>query len=208
MSPSHGHDDGPAPSSGRLFPRVPAYAWRWFQRSRPVVNEAARRLTGRDASASFVDELRATFDHDPFVQAILADVVVEVAFSGQVPSRRPPGASWDRGLSWWGAALAGVPLATFEGDTGRGVSQHALFPTPDATGGEQADDAVDLHARARERAVSGVPRSAARLALAAVLRDLLAQAEGGQIPAEAVRQVLAHLEQDPQEDPQEDPQGA
>jgi predicted O-methyltransferase YrrM len=98
----------------RPFPRVPAYAWAWFQRSRPVITEAAQRLTGAPPGAAFVDELREAFDEDAFTRDVVIDVVADVAFSGRVPQRRPPGASWDRGLTWWAAALAGATPEEFD----------------------------------------------------------------------------------------------
>src|SRR3712207_7917472 len=48
----------PAGEPRAEFPRVPAYAWSWLQRSRPVLAEAARRLTGGPPPPGFVDSLR------------------------------------------------------------------------------------------------------------------------------------------------------
>ncbi len=178
------------------FPRVPGYAWTWFQRSRPVVVEAARRLTGRPPSPGFVDDLRAAFSNDRFTRDVVIGVVADVAFSGRVPTRRPPGASWDRGLTWWAAALAGTTPAEFESRSGAPVpSQHRLFDTG-ATAQPQPDPA-GLTERARRHAAQRLAQSPERAALAAALRELLESAESDQIPASAVRQLLAQLENPP-----------
>jgi len=179
--------DEPATSPPPLA-AVPAHAWAWLQRSRPVLAEVARRLTGDPPTPGFVDELREACARDPFTQAVLADVVAEVAFSGRVPTARPPGASWDRGLTWWAAALAGTTPAAFE-VSGPGGTQRSLFD----------DGAPDVDGRARRR--SGPPRAAEsppvsreRLALADALRALLREADGDQVPASAVRQLVAALD--------------
>ncbi|HEY8339943.1 MAG TPA: hypothetical protein VIK95_08755, partial [Egibacteraceae bacterium] len=88
------------PAAPRPFPRVPAHAWAWLQRSRPVLAEIAERLTGGPPGPGFVDALRRQVDADPFVRDVVVGVIAEVAFGGRVPERRPPGASWDRGLTW------------------------------------------------------------------------------------------------------------
>jgi hypothetical protein len=171
-----------AADAPRPFPRVPAYAWAWFQRSRPVTEEAARRLTGAAPGAGFVDELRVAFDEDAFTRDVVVDVVAEVAFSGRVPSRRPPGASWDRGLTWWAAALAGTSPGDFEARAAaRQPAQRALFdpgaPQPTL------------------RRAGGRGPTAERLALARALRELLDATDGDQVPASALRQLIAQLEQ-------------
>jgi hypothetical protein len=165
-----------------------------------VVTEAAKRLTGRAPSPGFVEDLRAAFDGDAFVQAVVADVVADIAFRGRIPRRRPAGVSWDRGLTWWAAALAGVTPGAFEARSREpDPAQRALFEQerpdagdPDEAQGVPAGDG--LHDRARAQTVAQAARTPERSAVAAALRDLLAQAEGGQIPASAVRQLLAHLE--------------
>jgi hypothetical protein len=150
---------------------APGYAWDWLQRSRPVVERLADVLTGQRPRAGFVDAVRRSYAEDPLVRDAVHTVVSEVAFRGRVPGRRPPGASWDRGLVWWAATLAGrAPEEYTEGAAP--VEQPALFGDPAA-------------AQTSDRAV-----------LIAALRDLLAQGTGDQIPAAAVRQLVAHLERD------------
>lgn len=161
---------------------MPAYAWSWFQRSRPVVIEAARRLTGSAPEGGFVERLREQFESDPFTRDVVIDVVAEVAFAGRVPRRRPAGASWDRGLIWWAAAIGGRSVAEF--DAASPVRQSRLF------GGD--DDEV-------ASAAAGPTRQARRTTgertmLAALLRDVLATAEDGRVPVAAIEHVLAQLE--------------
>lgn len=179
----------PQSSSPRL-PRVPAYAWAWLQRSRPVLDEVARRLTGQPATARFLDELREQAATDAFVADVLIGSVADVAFNGRVPTRRPPGTAWDRGLTWWAAVVSGTTPAEFEARSGPPpTSQHPLFGTPPATSRPPEPS--------RTPPVAVVPRpglSGERGALAAALRQLLAAADGDQVPASAVRQLLAELE--------------
>jgi hypothetical protein len=187
-------DDPPAPT-GPPFPRVPGYAWTWFQRSRPVVVEAAERLTGRPPSPGFVDDLRGAFVQDAFTRAVVIGVVADVAFGGKAPLERPPGASWDRGLTWWAAALAGTTPAEFEGRKGAPLgNQRPLFEVGGEVAGQRQPDPTALQAAARTRRARLVARSPERAALAAALRELLDSAAGDQIPANAVRQLLAQLE--------------
>ena len=160
----------PAPRSEPVRD-VPAYAWDWLQRSRPVVERLADVLTGQRPRSGFVDAVRRSYAADPLVRDAVHDVVADVAFRGRVPTSRPPGASWDRGLVWWAATLAGRSPDDFAATVVE-VDQPALFADP----GPTADG---------ERA-----------ALIGALRDLLAQRTGDQIPASAVRQLLAHLERD------------
>lgn len=169
----------------RTAPRVPSYAWAWLQRSRPVVDEIARRLTGGPPTPDFLSDLRERFETDPFTRDVVIAVVAEVAFNGRVPSRRPAGTSWDRGLTWWAATIAGVTLAEFE----------ARPPTESAAQRRLFDDAQHqpLPSRRGGPTPSGAERE--RAALAAALRDLLDSAEGDQVPASAVRQLLAWLEE-------------
>ena len=146
---------------------MPAYAWTWLQRSRPVLAAAAERLTGGPPAATFLDDLRAAYETDPFTRAILADVIVEVAFAGRVPAARPGESAWDRGLEWWAAALGGRTPPAFQ--------QQALF------------DAAVAPARPR-------PVSRERRALAAALRELVRSCGGEQVPASAVRQLAEALD--------------
>lgn len=190
--------DDAAPAGADRFPRVPAHAWSWLQRSRPVVAEASRRLTGGPPPQGFVDTLRQRFADDPFTRDVLVDVIAEVAFNGRIPRRRPPGVSWDRGLTWWAAAIAGTSLAAFEA-AGEPVVQSRLFgddPAPPAQEPPAAAGAL------RGGAQRGVPRrgaaamggSAERRMVVAMLRDLLRNAEDGCVPAAAVEQLLGQLE--------------
>lgn len=150
---------------------APGYAWDWLQRSRPVVERLADVLTGQRPSAGFVEAVRRSYTEDLLVRDAVHTVVSEVAFRGRVPSRRPPGTSWDRGLVWWAATLAGREPDEYT-ERAAEVEQPALF-------GDAAP------AQASERTM-----------LIAALRDLLAQRTGDQIPAAAVRQLIAHLERD------------
>lgn len=177
------------PSPLGAFPRVPAYAWDWLQRSRPVLVEAADRLVGEPPSQAFLEHLRQRFDADPFTRSVLIDVIADVAFNGRVPQRRPAGASWDRGLTWWAAALAGVSRAEFEARSHAEAAQRALFAPPAAEPPASGPSPARRH--------DGPPLfrgSAERRALAAALRELVERSQGGQIPVSAVRQLLAQLE--------------
>lgn len=182
----------------RRFPRVPGYAWTWLQRSRPVVAEAARRLTGNAPSPGFVEDLRAAFDQDPFTRDVVVGVVADVAFGGRVPARRPRGASWDRGLTWWAAALAGVTPPEFEARSAVPVArQHRLFDGGEAAGARAGGSAGTIARTARARVAADGPRSSERAALAAALRDLLTAGDGDQVPASAVRQLIQQLDAQP-----------
>lgn len=177
-----------APFAAQRFPKVPGYAWTWFQRSRPVVAEAAERLTGQPPSPGFVDDLRAAFERDPFTRAVVIGVVADVAFGGRAPAQRPPGASWDRGLTWWAAALAGTTPARFEARSGTpAAAQRPLFDT-DGPVPQPHRPSIEEGARRRS------PRSPERVALADALRELLASGASDQVPATAIRQLLAELE--------------
>jgi hypothetical protein len=178
---------------------VPGYAWSWLQRSRPVLVEAARRLTGQPPTPTFVDDLREACARDPFTQAVLADVVAEVAFSGRVPTARPPGVSWDRGLTWWAAALAGTTPAAFDAAV-PGVAQRSLFdPEPPRYPRYRAAPAPRTRSApataAGPVAAGGTPPlSRERLALADALRALLREGDGEHVPASAVRRLVASLD--------------
>ncbi len=185
---------------------VPGYAWSWLQRSRPVLVEAARRLTGQPPTPTFVDDLREACARDPFTQAVLADVVAEVAFSGRVPTARPPGVSWDRGLTWWAAALAGTTPAAFDAAV-PGVAQRSLFdpepprypryratPASPAKSGPAPAAAGPAAATGPAAAAGGPPLSRERLALADALRALLREGDGEHVPASAVRRLVASLD--------------
>ncbi|QBI19022.1 hypothetical protein ER308_05325 [Egibacter rhizosphaerae] len=184
------------PTSGRL-PRPPGYAWRWLQRSRPVVSALAERLTGGPPPPDFVETLRARFAEDPFVQDVVADTIAEVAFRGRIPRQRPPGASWDRGLTWWAATLAGERLTDYEatGPAGSLGQQRPLFDGADGADTSAEHDQATATGEAIDPGeVLRRGRTAERAALAAELRELLAQTDGDQIPAAAVRDLLGKLE--------------
>ena len=168
------------------FPRVPAYAWSWLQRSRPVLTEAAERLTGGPPSAGFVDSLRERFETDVFTRDILIGVIADVAFGGRVPRYRPAGASWDRGLTWWAAAIAGTSAGEFEARTAQQADQRRLFETE--------EDAVAASRRGPGPRRRRTP-SAERTMLVQALQQLLRSADGDMIPASAVRQLLATLDE-------------
>ena len=170
--------------------RPPQYAWAWLQRSRPVLAEAADRLTGQPPDSRFVDDLKERFEDDAFTRDVVIGAIADVAFSGRVPQRRPAGVSWDRGLIWWAATLAGTSTAEFEGTPDAGTDQATLFEPS-----REARRTAALDRRARDRAVQRLSvRSPDRAALVARLRDLLAQAEGDQVPADAVRDLIAEFE--------------
>lgn len=173
----------PLPAGARMFPRVPAYAWSWLQRSRPVLAEASRQLTGGPPPPGFVDTLRERFANDAFTRDVVVSVIADVAFSGRIPRFRPAGVSWDRGLSWWAAAIAGISPEAFDRGPTDAV-QSRLF------GVEEQPPArtVPLKPATRRTAASE------RAAIAGALRDLLRTTEGEAVPASAIRQLLASLE--------------
>lgn len=152
-------------------PRPPAYAWDWLQRSRPVVERLARVLTGRPAGRDLVVAVRRSFATDPLVRDAVLRTVSEVAFRDRVPRRRPPGASWDRGLVWWAATLVGSTPTEYDRGGRTAVEQPPLFGDEPPT-----------------------PPTVERRVVVAALRGLLAEAVGDQIPAAAVRQLVAHLD--------------
>ena len=186
-------------------PRPPPYAWDWLQRSRPVLQALSQRLTGQAPPQGFVDELRDAFAEDPFVHAVVVDTIADVAFGGRVPRHRPPGVSWDRGLSWWAATLAGTTRREFERRGPAFGEQAELFPTgehsarptshgsgpPAARGGEASGPvATDAGHSPRPSAVVALERRR----LANALRALLDSSGGHDIPAEAVRRLIHDLD--------------
>ncbi len=164
-------EPAPDPAAVRAVPR---YAWDWLQRSRPIVERLADVLTGQPPRPGFVEAVRRSFAEDPLVRDAVHSVIAEVAFRGRVPAARPAGVSWDRGLVWWASALAGRPPDDFV-ERQVQVDQPALF----------SDTA---------------PARSERQAVIAALVDLLAQRSGDQVPASAIRQLIAHLEHESQRD--------
>jgi hypothetical protein len=146
------------------------------QRSRPIVNQLAQVLTGQPPRRGFVEAVRRSFPEDPLVRDAVLSVIAAVAFRGRVPAARPPGVSWDRGLVWWAAALVG------------------------RTPGEYAAPQVQVDQPALFAHTATSTDSAERRALVAALTDLLAQRTGDQVPASAIRQLIAELEHGPQRD--------
>lgn len=173
---------GPAPHSTGDFPRVPAYAWSWLQRSRPVLNEAARRLTGGPPPPGFVDTLRERFAADPFTRDVVVAVVADVAFNSRIPRSRPAGVSWDRGLTWWAAAIAGVSPQDFEAAQPP-VVQSRLFGAEESQPPPVAPSAPPRWTATTDRAM-----------VVAALRNLLQSSSGDTIPADAVRALIEQLE--------------
>lgn len=174
---------------------VPDHAWSWLQRSRDVVQEIAARLTGAGPTAGFMDELRPQFAHDQFVRDVVIGVVVDVAFNGRVPQRRPAGTSWDRGLTWWAAACAGTTPAEFERR-----SKGEPPPQPRLFGGEVDRSAAAASAGrvvpsvARRAPKAEQPRLIDRAQMVQALRQLLAHEQDGQVPAAAIRALLGQLD--------------
>ena len=174
--------DSAASATGERFPRVPAYAWSWLQRSRPVLAEASLRLDGGPPGPGFVERLQERFADDAFTRDVLISVIADVAFNGRIPRSRPAGVSWDRGLTWWAATLAGMTPGEFE-TSAPPVVQSRLFATEDPA--------------PRPRAVTPAPsrRGASdRAQVIAGLRDLLGAEQDGVIPASAVRALLEQLQ--------------
>lgn len=170
----------PAP---HLFPKVPAYAWSWLQRSRPVVAEVAQRLTGAPPAQGFVEELGERFESDAFTRDVVIGVIADVAFNGRIPRHRPVGASWDRGLTWWAAAIAGVTPQAFDAAVAP-VQQTRLF------GVEESHDPA-------QRPAAGSRRTAAaqRAMFAAALRELIRTSDGEHVPVASVKALLAQLQE-------------
>lgn len=184
-------------TSPSRFPPVPAYAWAWLQRSRPVLVEAADRLTGAPPTAGFLDDLRDRFETDPFTCDVLVDVIAEIAFGGRVPATRPGGVTWDRGLIWWAAALSGTTPAAFEARSAVApASQRALFDTGPgeaaAVGGRGGAVVVPAATKDEDRPSPLAQRE--RRAVADALRQLLRGSDGDQVPASAIRQLVAQLD--------------
>ncbi len=184
-------------TSPSRFPPVPAYAWAWLQRSRPVLVEAADRLTGAPPTAGFLDDLRDRFETDPFTCDVLVDVIAEIAFGGRVPATRPGGVTWDRGLIWWAAALSGTTPAAFEAQSvAAPAPQAALFDTGPAAGGAAPGRrrAAVVPAESGDAGRSSPLAQRERRALADALRQLLRASDGDQVSASAIRQLVAQLD--------------
>ncbi|MGH8934646.1 MAG: hypothetical protein ACRDZO_29440 [Egibacteraceae bacterium] len=169
------------------YRRVPAHAWSWLQRSRDVLAEIGARLYGEAPPTQLIEELRRLVPVDPFVRGVVLDVIRERAFHGRPPDRRPHGASWDRGLVWWAAALNGVSTTEFEAASAKAPpAQPRLF-------GQDPPPPPDPHPAPVRPARP--PRVGDLQALADSLRSLLAESDGDQVPAEAIRRLLRQLEQ-------------
>jgi hypothetical protein len=160
---------------------VPAYAWTWLQRSRPVLLEVAQRLHGGPPPAGYVRRLREEFESDPFARDVVVGTIVDVAFAGRIPIGRAQGTTWDRGLTWWAAAIAGVSPVEFETRPVGGRDRRLFEPEPPSS------------PPAPPRRPARGP-TAERLALARALRELVAASDGDQVPASAVRQLITQLE--------------
>jgi hypothetical protein len=173
--------DSAAAATGERFPRVPAYAWSWLQRSRPVLVEVSKRLDGGLPGPGFVETLQERFAHDAFVRDVLISCIADVAFNGRIPRSRPPGVSWDRGLIWWAATLAGTTPDAFEA-TSPPVVQSRLFGIEDPPPRRRSP----LSAPARRS-------SSERTVVIAALTELLAAEQDGAVPAAAVRALLEQL---------------
>ncbi|WP_370326206.1 hypothetical protein [Euzebya sp.] len=175
----------PSPTPPPARARVPAHAWAWLQRSRSVLNEIAEQLYGTHGDSHTLEKLKADHAADPFVQDLVARVVCDVAFNGRVPERRPAGARWDRGLTWWAAHLAGVTPTEFEArSAGTAPPQQVLFGAP-----PPAPEPVESRPTRRKPLVS-----VERRAMVQALRDVLAAGDGHQVPADAVRALIEQLE--------------
>lgn len=152
--------------------------------------EIAAQLYGeRRGDSGLLETLKEDYAREEFVQDLVARVVCDVAFNGRVPERRPSGARWDRGLTWWAAHLAGVGVKEFEErSTPSAPPQQRLFgPQPDPL--EPAGASPEPPPRRRPPLVS-----VERRAMIQALRDLLAAGDGDTVPAEAVRALLRELQ--------------
>lgn len=169
---------------------MPTHAWTWLQRSRSVLAEIAGQLYGDGVDGQVLDRVKADYAADPFVQDVVARVVCDVAFNGRVPQRRPAGARWDRGLTWWAAHLAGVTPKEFEArSSGTEPPQPALFGAPPQP--PPAPAATPDPVPGRRPLVS-----VERRAMIQALKDILAAGDGERVPADAVRALLRSLEED------------
>lgn len=127
-----------------------------------------------------MESLQERFAADAFVRDVVVGVIAEVAFKGRIPRRRPPGASWDRGLIWWAATIAGTTPQEFDAGVVEGV-QAPLFAVEEAP--------------PRAGRSPGRPRRRSdERAVAAALRDLLSTAQDDQVPGAAIRGLLRQLE--------------
>lgn len=172
--------------------RVPAHAWTWLQRSRPVLAEISHQLYGQVPDAEVLTRLRSDFAGDRLVQDVVAGVVCAVAFGGRVPTHRPAASRWDRGLVWWAAFAAGVPVTAFEAAPDPVPAQAPLFGAANPVERAVADAAVA--APPAPPSTPPRPRVVSRAAVVAALQDLLASGDGTQVPAAAIRQLLAQVE--------------
>lgn len=165
---------------------MPTHAWQWLQRSRPVLTELVSQLYGSGTDGPVLERLKSDYAEDPFVQDLAARVVCDVAFNGRVPDRRPAGARWDRGLTWWAAHLAGVSVKDFDArSTPSEPPQERLFGTPAPT-----TRPAPAPAPTRRRPLVSVERRA----MIQALKDILAAGDGERVPADAVRALLESLE--------------
>ena len=168
---------GPPGSAPTL--RVPAYAWSWVQRSRPVLQALADRFAGGAPDPHLLERLRDEVADDPFVATIMLDVVSDVAFHGRPPARRPAGVSWDRGLTWWAATLVGLQVGEYCGSSV--TDQPSLFAEPPRV--------VSTRARSSPLAV---PSRHTLIELTEALQ-LLVGRHPEHIPTDAVRALLGGL---------------
>lgn len=175
----------PLPPSSR--PRVPAHAWAWVQRSRAVLAEISQRLYGTAPMVGLLERLQEDYARDVFVQDLVARTVCDVAFNGRVPERRPAGARWDRGLTWWAALLAGTTVKEFERRSeGPPATQSPLFGAAPARAADPTTPGP----------VAPPPRPAVvdRNVVVAALRQALAAGDADTVPAALIRQLLRDLE--------------
>lgn len=144
------------------------------------------QLYGTAGDQAVLEKLKQDYAKDAFVQDLVARVVCDVAFNGRIPTRRPAGARWDRGLTWWAAHLAGVTPQEFETlSTGSTPPQQVLFgPAPIAE-----PDPVPVTPSRRKPLVS-----VERRAMIQALRDILAAGDDQSVPAAAVRALITELE--------------
>jgi hypothetical protein len=101
----------------------PAYAWDWFARQRLLWREcrsrlaaaatpAASRYAPLEAKSEVVASLRADYERDEVVRAVVHQVVGDIAFLGRtgVTFDRLGVTNAPRGMRWWWTALTGEEL--------------------------------------------------------------------------------------------------